>query len=153
DQQDVQNIHVSTAQFPTVAISWAIHDGRLIIGLKQDAVVKAALAPPPAKGFDENPRFAELRKRLAGQNQITSLRYSDLTITAPIMNDQYQQTWQIARMLAGGQGINMPESILPPLETLKQHVAPTAQVSWTDDAGMHSRSFAPFPAADVFSNM
>jgi prepilin-type processing-associated H-X9-DG protein len=151
-QSNVQNIRISTVQTPALAINWAIHDTRLIIGFKSDAIVKAATSPPPANGFDQNPQFAALSKRLSNGNAITSFRYSDLTVTAPIMHEQYQQSWQIARMLAGGQGINLPETILPPIDVLKQHVAPTAQVSWTDLGGMHSQSLAPFPGADLFSN-
>lgn len=150
-QEKVGNLTISFAQTSAIGVGWTVNDGKLIIGLSKDGIAKAAAAPTPAQGIDQNPKFAALKQKLAG-GEITSFKFLDLPVTAPVMYEKALQGLTSLRELAQQQGITLPEKLLPSMETIKANVAPVAQVTWSDASGFHMKSFKPFPGADAFSN-
>jgi prepilin-type processing-associated H-X9-DG protein len=84
---------------------------------------------------------------------VSAFKFSDLPQTAPVMYQQFAQQWTALRGMAQGQGINLPENILPPLATVQANVSPSVELSWTDATGFHMKSHSPFPGSDAFSNV
>jgi prepilin-type processing-associated H-X9-DG protein len=152
-QEKVQNhVELRIVEAPNMQVGWTLNNGRLIIGFSADAVVKAATAPPAGKGLDQNEKFAALSKQSSGGKPIRSFRFMDLPVTAPVMNDYLKEQWQMISMFASQQGIDLPEDPFPPIDVVKAHIAPSAEVSWVTDAGFYSRSRISFPGADMYSN-
>ncbi len=46
-------------------------------------------------------------------------------------------------------GLDLPTSILPPLNKLEAQLAPSMSSSWVDETGWHYRAVSPFPLADL----
>jgi prepilin-type processing-associated H-X9-DG protein len=151
-QQKIGNLTIYSLQTPTVVPGFTISNGKLVIGFTPDAISKAATAPPPAQGLDQNEKYTALVKRLAPGGAVTSFRFADLPQTAPKMYDEYVQGLAMLRGMAQQQGIQLPEKILPSLEVIQANIAPAGEVSWTDATGFHTRGISPFPGSDALGN-
>lgn len=151
EDKDENGVKLSIVKTPTVQVGWTVRDGKLIVGMSPDAVVKVA-TDSPSKGLDQNDKFAALSKQLSGGQPITSFRFMDLPVTAPVMAEELKAQWQMVHAFAAQQGIELPDDPLPPIDVVKAHVAPAGEVAWMTDAGFHYRSATPFPGADAYSN-
>ncbi len=136
---------------PVIAPSWAIRDGNLYLGLYPQVVVSAAQAPAQSKSILDNPAFIALRKRL-GVEQPQSLSFANLPQTAGETYPFFLMLTQTAGGIGDVLGVKSPPMILPTLSRLKEHLAPAGSVSWTDEAGWHSKSVEPFPGATLMAS-
>ncbi|MFI5379283.1 MAG: hypothetical protein ACHRHE_08300 [Tepidisphaerales bacterium] len=136
---------------PAVAPAWTIKDGFLVIGLYPQTVSSAA-AHIGAKGPSilDNPAFVQMTKRL-GVDKPTSIEFYDLPKTTP---STYGEVTFMFRLLLGISdmfGVPAPEPVVPPLDKLMAHIAPSGSVSWSDDKGFYMKSLSPFPMAEIFA--
>lgn len=135
---------------PVVAPAWTIKDGYLYVGLFPQNVVAAAKYS--GKSIKENVKFAQTVSRLEQSNLLT-LRYDDVEAYLP---SGYGMTQMLVRTGLGFSDMFLaptPEMMLPPLPTLLANAGPAGSIVWTDDAGFHSRSVAPFPGATMVAEM
>jgi prepilin-type processing-associated H-X9-DG protein len=132
------------------APSWAVHEGRLVVGMFPQAV---AAAVENAKGQGpsilEEPKFTNLMKRL-GDRPVSAISYTDLPQTAPHMYQLAVMGVQFIQAFSRQQGVQ-GQLILPPLGRLMPYFKPSAQIGWSDDKGIHARGVSPFPGSTVFA--
>lgn len=137
---------------PIIRPAWTIKDGILYAGLYPQIVSAAVATAPKAEGsILRNEQFAALRERLGKGQKVTSLRYLDLPRTASMM----YPTWLVLGGYGGlGDlfGVSTPGMLIPPLNDLLEHLAPSGAVTWTDDDGWHMNSIKPFPGAEVIAS-
>jgi hypothetical protein len=137
---------------PIVSPAWAVRDGNLYVAMYPQVVAAAAKAGKDAGSILDNPDFAALRKAMSGEKSrgVSSILFLDLPQTVP---DAYPMLLPLSRLsgFADVLGIPAPAMLLPPIETLSQHVTPSASATWTDDAGWHWRSVSPFPGAELLA--
>src|SRR5690606_22332404 len=103
--------------FMFAAPSWAVHEGRLYVGLFPQAVSMGVeyAAGGLAQPITGNPKYTQVMARL-GDRPAHSVMYLDLPQTAP----QTYQTWMmltqfLSSMTAGAPGEARPMAMLPPL--------------------------------------
>lgn len=138
---------------PFVSPAWAVKDNNLYVGLYPQTVAAAAKQAGQSQTILENPAFAELRKSLGGGPDAapaSSVMFMDLPKLAPAA----YPGWLTISRLAGFadlQGVQVPPMLLPPLQTLSEHLTPAGAITWSDDAGWHWRAATPFPGAAVIS--
>jgi prepilin-type processing-associated H-X9-DG protein len=146
------NVTIRYLATPIVRPSWTIRDGVLYAGLYPQ-IVSSAIAKTPQKGKSiiESDHFAALRERLGAGKKVTSIKYLDLPRTAPTM----YSTWLVLGGYAGlGDlfGVPVPGMLIPPLDDLLTHLAPTGTVTWTDESGWYMNGVTPFPGAQLVSS-
>jgi prepilin-type processing-associated H-X9-DG protein len=76
--------------------------------------------------------------------------FADLPRTAP----NAYASWLFLTRYAGFAdifGIDSPLMLVPPIDRLMPELAPSGNVSWSDDAGWHCRGVTPFPGADALA--
>jgi hypothetical protein len=151
-KMQADGLEITYLATPIVAPAWAVKDNNLYVALYPQTVAAAAKQAGQSQTILENPAFAELRKSLAGENaaQVSSVQFMDLPKLAPAA----YPGWLTISRLAGFadlQGIPVPPMLLPPLQTLTDHLTPAGAATWSDDAGWHARAFTPFPGASLLS--
>jgi prepilin-type processing-associated H-X9-DG protein len=133
-------------------IAWMIKDKRLYLGFKPEAVGAATLVSKAGGGtFTDNEKFKALRTKL-GVDLISGLEFSDLPQTAPQKHAELIQALMVINMFAAGQGVQIPQNLLPPLNVLQQHLSPAGSFSWADASGWHRRAISPFPGSGIFAS-
>jgi prepilin-type processing-associated H-X9-DG protein len=139
---------VNYLAIPLVTPSWAIQGDYLCIGLYPQVVASAAgHIAAKNRSILDNPDFVALRTRLGG-DKASTIRFMDLRATAP---DAYA-TWRgilSLDQIVDVFGVDAPPALMPPLDQLIDQLTPAGQVSWTDDAGWHSRAICPFPGSEL----
>ena len=130
--------------------SYAIHDGRLYVGLLPQAVTEAIdFAIDGGDAITAREGFADMRESL-GQSDVLTRSYTDL---APAAEAVYGELLIIGQMLpsllvamdhdADGAALHR----LPTLGQLRSLLEPAGRVAWASDDGLHTRSITPFPGA------
>jgi prepilin-type processing-associated H-X9-DG protein len=92
-----------------------------------------------------------LQKRLAGETTPSGFAFADLVATAPQVYPQLQAEIDQLNKRLEEQDLKLPEKLLPPLDKITAELAPSAQVSWADEAGFHMKGISPFPGSDLLS--
>jgi len=149
-QTKVGDLNVRYWGLPFFSPSWTIKDGNLFVALQPQIVASAAAGEGKGGSILENAKFAAARQALGGANA-SSISYVDLQET---ITSSYATTLAMGRMGVGFAdmfGIEAPPMIIPPLHKLREHLGTASSVSWTDDAGWHSKSVSPFPGSEVFA--
>ena len=150
--RDFNGLKVNTFQAPQATIAWAIHDGKLYLGLMPEAVAAATVVSNNTGGtFDQNETFKQLQAKL-GVKDIDGFEYADLAQSAPQKHTEIQQALMMMSMVTASKGVLIPPNLLPPIDVLQQHLAPAASASWVDDAGWHQRATSPFPGSRTFAS-
>lgn len=147
-QAKVGDVTVQYLATPFVTPSWAIQNGNLYLGFYPQLVAGAAgHVSREGKSILDNEKFVALRKRL-GNQKATAFQFYDLPATAPT---NYQTWMMVASFGKFGDlfGVDTPPMLLPPLQTLMEHVSVAGAVSWTDDQGWHYRGVTPFPGGTL----
>jgi len=153
NERDGFELHTLT--LPFVAPSWAVVDGRLMVGLSQETV----LALKNSADDPEHSLLAEFRTHpleryfdtQPGAHLATSMTYADLSQTAPDHHMAYAMLLNLWAMSAGGELAFNPVELLPELSQLTPHLGTMAGLAWMDDAGYHQRSISPFPGSSLLS--
>ncbi|MGA2499642.1 MAG: hypothetical protein ABSH20_18045 [Tepidisphaeraceae bacterium] len=151
EQVQVGDTTVHYVALPVIAPSWAIKDGNLYLGLYPQVVTSAAQAPATGKSILDNPAYVAVRKRL-GVEQASGLSFADLPQTAGETYPFFLLLTQTAGGFGDFLGVKSPPMILPTLAKLKEQLVAAGSVSWTDDAGWHSKSIEPFPCATIMAS-
>jgi prepilin-type processing-associated H-X9-DG protein len=148
----IGDVDVYYMALPIVAPSWAIKDGRLYLGLYPQVVGSAVRqASANKQSIVDSEKYQSLVKRL-GAPQVEGVSFYDLP--ASIGYGYWYQQWLVLGRYAGiGDlwGLTLPEPLIPPFDTLRQHVDVAGSVSWSDDAGFHSKRIVSFPGALLLS--
>ena len=130
--------------------SYAIHDGRLYIGLLPQAATNAIdFAIDGGASITDAPGFVAMRERL-GESDVLTRGYTDL---APAAEAVYGELLMIGQMLPGmlvamdheADGTALHR--LPTLGQIRGLLEPAGRVTWASDEGLHTRSITPFPGA------
>ncbi len=141
-------LHLLNAIFASP--TWAIHNGTLYFSPLTQSVIAAAQAPAMNKSITQPnaKQLVPLAQRFvpAGCKAI-SLSGADLTVTAPIVYNQYMTLTQMLPMMMAQQGVKAPPYVLPPLQPIIATLGNATGAAWTDDSGYYSRSLSPFPTA------
>lgn len=136
---------------PFVTPAWSIQNNSLYIGLYPQIVAGAAgHVSREGKSILDNEAFAALRKRL-GDKQATAFQFYDLPKTAPT---NYQGMLLLSSFGKFGDllGVDTPPLLMPPMQTLLEHVSVAGSVTWVDEAGWHFRGVTPFPGGTVVAS-
>jgi hypothetical protein len=148
EQTKIGETTVHYLAVPIVAPCWAIKDGKLYAALYPQ-ILAAALEQDGAGGSVlENETFVAARKRI-DVKQAVSVSFMDLPKLAP---RGYQMVLLGQRSLLGFAdmfGLQTPAMVLPPLNQITPHLAPSVGATWVDDAGWHYRGVTPFPGAQL----
>ena len=156
-QTKVGELDVHYVSLPIVAPAWAVKDGHLYLGLYPQSVVAAAAQVAEKRpSILENKAFAELRDRLAPQQQGggtagNSIVFVDLAKTAGHSYPTFLAIAQFGIGVGDLLGLEMPAMIVPPLHRIQRHLTPAGAVSWTDDGGWHYRSSSPFVGSEILA--
>lgn len=146
----VEDMTIYYCTTPVAAPAWTIKDGYLYFAFFPQNVVAAAKYS--GKGIKENAKFAETLAKME-QSNLVSLRFDDVEAYMP---SGYQMTQMLFRTAVGFSDMLVaptPEMLLPPLPTVMANCAPAGTITWTDDAGFHSKTVTPFPGAATMSEM
>ncbi len=152
-RREVGEVVLYTLGTPFVAPSFAVHNGKLLVGLYPQPVLQAATTQVTAQtSILANPAFAKSYQQTlpAGTPEPQKLWWVDLPATSA---SSYQNTLMWNQMLKGfgemmtGQPI---PGLMPPLVQVQPLLAPEMMTVWTDDAGLHLRGWSPFPGASSF---
>jgi hypothetical protein len=130
--------------------TWAIHNGTFYFSPLTQAVIAAAQAPEMNKTVTRpNAKLLmpQAQRLVPAGGKTISLGGADLTVTAPIMYQQFSGMLQFLPTILAQQGVKTPPYILPPLQNIVATLGSANSASWTDDAGYYSRSVSPFPTA------
>jgi hypothetical protein len=147
---DVAGVSVHYLDTPLVSPAWAIKDGNLYIALFPQTVAAAANAPHD-KSILDNPNFVSVRKALGpGAEHASEISFFDLPRAAP---EGYPYVLATTRLLgfADMNGLPTPPAVLPPLDKLLPILSPAGHATWSDDTGIHAKSLAPFPGAQLLA--
>lgn len=141
------NVHY----FPVPAISpcWTIKNNTFYFALFPQILAAATEQAGSGKSILANEDFIAARKRLGVSNNAISVSYMDLPKLAP---RGYQMVLLLQRTALGFSdmfGLQTPAMVLPPLNKIQPHLAPSIGASWVDDAGWHYRAVTPFPGAEL----
>lgn len=137
---------------PLISPTWAIVDGNLYVSLYPQTAIGAVHQAKSGKSILENPSYVALMKEL-GDHAPSGMAFYDLPRT---VGDQYAGLLLVSRLglgMADMFGLEAPAIGVPTLHDLQPLMSPAGNVSWTDEAGWHSRGVSPFPGAEAFSGM
>lgn len=133
---------------PYISPSWAVHDGKLYIGLYPQALEMALEHSGEAEdSILANDAFIETMARFGDISKATSISFTDLPETAP---DGYGINLLIAQSLTGGVEMMSGEAssfLLPPIGKLMPYIETAGSIAWVGDDGLHMRSIEPFPGS------
>jgi len=149
-QSNIKGLNVHYLAVPFITPSWAIKDGKWIIGLYPQVVVAAADGlSPAAKSILDNPTFVDLKKRL-GDVPATGMQFADLPKLAP---GAYSSWLLISRYVGMGDvlGVDSPLMLLPPIHKLQPHLSAAGAVTWSTNEGIFARSISPFPGSETIT--
>ena len=141
---------------PLVSPTWAVHDGKLIVGLYPQTVLAAAAGLGEGGSILDGEAFAAARPDPGivgggGAGRVTGVSFVDLPTTA---RGGYASLVMLESLATGGTslatGAPVP-NILPPLRRLMPHVRPMGGTVWVDDAGFTAAGRAPFPGAGLLN--
>ncbi|MEM1108978.1 MAG: hypothetical protein AAGH99_09850 [Planctomycetota bacterium] len=148
--QTYDGVDLHTLGTPLLSPTWAIVDGKLVVGLTPQTVLAAVDRVDEGDSLAQQDDFAALREAI-GTRRLTALTWVDLRRTAPT---SYQNFLMIESLLTGGgsmaTGLPMP-MVLPPLNRLKPMLEPAHAIAWVDDAGWHYDSQMPFPGSTLLA--
>jgi hypothetical protein len=141
------NVHY----FPVPALSpcWTIKNNTFYFALFPQILAAATEQDGSGKSILANEDFIAARKRLGLGNNAISVSYMDLPKLAP---RGYQMVLLLQRTALGFSdmfGLQTPAMVLPPLNKIQPHLAPSMGASWVDEAGWHYRAVTPFPGAEL----
>lgn len=135
---------------PVVSPAWAIKDGYLYMGAFPQNVIAAARYG--GASILDNPAFAAATKLENGQTPL-AISYTDVKAT---LGEGYGLALLGSRTLLGMSDMFLaatPEPVMPTLPAFYAQAAPSVRMTWADDAGIHSRTNEPFPAAGAMANL
>jgi prepilin-type processing-associated H-X9-DG protein len=146
----IDGLTVHYFQIPALSPCWAIKNKTLYVALFPQILAGAAEVDPAAgRSILTNEDFLAARKRLGVAGTAISLSYMDLPRLAP---RGYQMVLALQRTALGfGDmfGMQTPAMVLPPLNKIMPHLAPSLSATWIDEAGWHYRGVTPFPGAEI----
>ena len=141
-----EGVTVHTLALPMFASpSWAIHNGKLYFSTTPQAIVQAV--QHEGASILDNPAFQHARKEL-GDHPANQVTFVDLPKTALQAYQSVAMLLQFLPMMAP-ELANRPPVMLPPITAIMPHLTPVCQITWMDDAGLHSRGISPLPGAGV----
>lgn len=148
----VNRVKITYLATPFITPAWTVRDGNLYVALYPQVLVAAAQQGGKGESLLDNPDFVALRKSLLGAKgaAASGISFVDLPKAAP----ESYGVWLLVSRLAGfGDlfGVPSPSMILPPLDVLTQNLTPAGGAAWSDAAGWHWRSNAPFPGSEIFA--
>lgn len=150
-QTTVGDLTIHYLAVPFIAPGWAIKDGNLYLGLYPQVISAAADQVTEKKpSILQNPQYLAVQKRL-GDHKPAGVAFLNLPQTAP---EGYSGLLAISQLYLGFAdlyGIHPPAMVLPPLNKITPHLAPSGGVEWSDQTGWHSTSIVPFPGANALS--
>ncbi len=127
--------------------TWAVHDGRLYVGLFPQAVQAAgAFSASGRPSILEEPKYQALRKKL-GVGEANVIMYSDLPRTA---GESYPGLVTLTQAVSGFLAMAGADEVTIPLPTFGELLAllsPSGHVGWSDESGYHLRASSPFPGS------
>ncbi|MEL7087046.1 MAG: hypothetical protein AAGL98_01160 [Planctomycetota bacterium] len=146
----VEGLDIHTLGTPLISPSWAVVDGRLVVGLYPHTVLAAKDRFAQPGSLLDNPEFAAFREQI-GTRRLVGLTWVDLPKT---VDQAYPGLITGESVLTGlasmATGQPMP-MLLPPLGRLRPHLEPAHSMGWIDDDGWHSTSRSPFPGATMLA--
>lgn len=149
-RETIGGLKITYLATPFVTPTWTIKNGNLYIALYPQVAATAAGLAGKGGSLLDNPDFAAMRKTLAGGKGAapSAISFNDLPKAAP---DTYAMWLAVSRLAGFGDmfGVPSPAMILPPLDVLAQHLTPSGSAAWSDAAGWHWRSTAPFPGSEI----
>ena len=142
---------------PFVAPAYAVHEGRLFLGLYPQSVASAMSAADDVAGgvggaasILQSDKFKAVRERL-GKTATAGLSYVDSPALAGPFYQGYQQLIRLGVGVAGVKGIDTPPPVLPPLRVVLANLSPEGSTAWVDDDGYHSLRIQSFPGSGALS--
>lgn len=142
-----EGVTIRSAVLPLISPSWAVHDGYLHVALLPQAVMQAVEAP--GRSIRQKPGYRAFREELGVDAELGGMSYVELQFTAQTTYQGYVALSQALPAVAVALGADEPAWLLPPLGAIMDHLGPAGGVSWTDDAGWHSRQSSPFPGSTL----
>ena len=146
--QAVEGLDIHSLMLPLIAPSWAILDGKLIVGLYPQTLVAAKDRFEQTRSLRNNPAFEELVQSV-GTRRLTGLSWVNLPETA---EQSYGSLLASEHLITGiaamATGQPMPQ-VLPPLARLQPLLEPCQSLGWLDEHGWHAQSHSPFPGASI----
>jgi prepilin-type processing-associated H-X9-DG protein len=138
-------------QAPQLSPGWVMQDGFLYLGATKEAVIAAAKFRGSGKSIADADEFQRLKSLLKVPNEIGGFEFADLNQTVDDVYRQIDQHRDALLKAVRDQGVNLDKLPVPPLDKLKEHLSGYLRVSWTDEAGYHSRRIEPFPLSGVLA--
>ena len=133
---------------PFVAPAWAVKGGNVYFGFyPQTAAAAVEAADRKGPSIADRPEYADLLRRL-GDHPAETVSFQDLTPTAPTAYSSLLSTARLYLGVADLYGVPTPAMVVPPLAKLTAELDPAGSVSWSDAAGWHAKSLAPFPGSE-----
>jgi hypothetical protein len=148
--QAYDGLDVHSLMLPLLAPSWAVIDGRLVVGLYPQTILGYRDRGDRPGSVMDHPDLVELRE-VIGTRRLTGLSWVDLPTT---VDQSYGRMIATEHLLTGltamATGQPMP-AVLPPLGRLRPLLEPAGSYGWVDDRGWHSVSRSPFPGSTLLA--
>lgn len=148
----IGGVEVNYLASPLLAPSWAIDDGKLYIGFYPQTVGSAIRFAKKGKpSIVESEKYVNALKTLK-QDKFDCVGFYDLPTSAKY-GSMYTTLLAVGRYMGIADlfGPTLPEPLLPPIDVVLDHLAPAADGTWSDEAGLHHRSIMSFPGAVLFN--
>jgi prepilin-type processing-associated H-X9-DG protein len=147
----IGDLEIHYLSVPAIAPACAIGGDHLYLGLYPQSVAAAAAHVREKRpSILENERFTDLRAHLT-QQSVSGINFADLPETAGNSYPTFLAMSQFAIGMSDMFGFDVPALLVPPLDTIRTHLAPAGSVSWVDDAGWHYKSTSPFPGSRLLA--
>ena len=155
---ELDGVAVTTVPLPGIAPSWAVVEGRLIVGLFPQSLA-AVLDRLDAGGADilTNGGFAATLARgrasaaAAGADGVTSVSFVDLPELAPQAYGSLLVLEHLGTGLASMASREPVPAVLPPFARIRPLLSPASGAGWPTEEGSVSAAVAPFPAASMLA--
>ena len=147
----VQRDGITLHQIPLFFITptWAVHDGRLIVGLYPATVVAAAEGVGAGGSLIDGEAFGKATPEAEGR--VTAVSYLDLPRAAELNYGSLVMLEALATGWASASTGQPVPTFLPPLSQLMPHLRPAGATAWVDDSGFFIHSTSPFPGSTLLN--
>jgi hypothetical protein len=148
---DMGELKINTVGLPGLSPGWAIADGRFYLALSPQAIsTMHRKASRPGRSILQNEKFQAMRRRLGGK-QASGLMFTDVKRTASTYYQNYAMWLNLAApFVEKNTGVDLTR-LVPPMDTIRPHLAPAGRVFVPTEDGFVTRSVTPFPGATLLS--
>ena len=148
--QTYEGLDVHTLLLPMVAPSWAVAEGKLLVGLYPQVVLAARDRLAQGGSIADRPELREL-EQIIGTRRLTGVSWVDLPRTAEsTYGGLVGGETLLTGLTAMATGQPMPR-VLPTLGKLRPLLSPAYRISWVDQRGWHTLNHAPFPGSSALA--